>query len=354
MIRLLLERLKSHESAWPFLEPVDPEKHGCPNYFHIIKTPMGIIRSHQDLSLIEDNISNGSIQNQKEFCDQFVLMISNCCKFNPKTHNVHKAGLVLAKFFEKQIGATINWNESGVVFKKNKNRIDDSVNEQSTEDLVRNKAKTAGKAINQKTYYGETETLETSSPKPTKILKDPKPKKAKVTVEYPAFRVERGNMTGNFKQLKPEQFPVIKEIVKSTKNNIYESLLDNAWATINARNDDLLKHDQMANSQQLDDIKTKPDPVIAASGSEKPAGYKSNIDDDDYKSVSNFDPDHEWLNIQGDMDLIDSYQIAVNANISVMMEQRDSYRKIAMANLENMDAEEFVTNYDSEEEEGMC
>lgn len=31
--------LQSHKSAWPFMEPVDPEE--APDYYKVIKEPMG-------------------------------------------------------------------------------------------------------------------------------------------------------------------------------------------------------------------------------------------------------------------------------------------------------------------------
>lgn len=48
----ILNQLKKHKSASPFLMPVDPKRDGIPNYFDIVKQPM-------DLSTIEHNLTEG-------------------------------------------------------------------------------------------------------------------------------------------------------------------------------------------------------------------------------------------------------------------------------------------------------
>lgn len=45
MISVMLLLQQSHKMAWPFLEPVDP--HDAPDYYHIIKEPMGKNKSWQ-------------------------------------------------------------------------------------------------------------------------------------------------------------------------------------------------------------------------------------------------------------------------------------------------------------------
>ena len=49
----LLQQLKKHPSAWPFLEPVDPIKLGVPTYFAVIKEPI-------DFGTIGNNLRSGA------------------------------------------------------------------------------------------------------------------------------------------------------------------------------------------------------------------------------------------------------------------------------------------------------
>lgn len=40
LLSLLIFSLQAHKSAWPFMEPVDPEE--APDYYKVIKEPMGV------------------------------------------------------------------------------------------------------------------------------------------------------------------------------------------------------------------------------------------------------------------------------------------------------------------------
>ncbi len=48
----LLQQLKSYKHSWPFLEPVDAEALGIPEYYQIISEPM-------DLSTAEQKLKSG-------------------------------------------------------------------------------------------------------------------------------------------------------------------------------------------------------------------------------------------------------------------------------------------------------
>lgn len=38
----ITEALLADENGWPFAEPIDPVRDGCPNYFIVIKKPMDL------------------------------------------------------------------------------------------------------------------------------------------------------------------------------------------------------------------------------------------------------------------------------------------------------------------------
>jgi Bromodomain len=53
VLQKIQSNLFKHPAAAPFVEPVNPELHGCPDYFSVIKEPM-------DLSLIQTKLDDGT------------------------------------------------------------------------------------------------------------------------------------------------------------------------------------------------------------------------------------------------------------------------------------------------------
>ncbi|KAI8915538.1 hypothetical protein EDD86DRAFT_243548 [Gorgonomyces haynaldii] len=71
----MLTLIKQHQAAQHFLEPVDPVRMNCPDYFDIVQEPM-------DISTLEKmDVSD------EEFVHWFMKMVQNACQYNPKEHN---------------------------------------------------------------------------------------------------------------------------------------------------------------------------------------------------------------------------------------------------------------------------
>ncbi|KAI2618130.1 Bromodomain-containing protein [Hypoxylon sp. NC1633] len=87
-LRQLLDQIKSHNKAGPFLKPVD--KAEAPSYYKIIKSPM-------DLSTMEVKLQDNQYQDPKDLFDDLWLMFWNCHKYNNKGTKTVQYGTVLEK-----------------------------------------------------------------------------------------------------------------------------------------------------------------------------------------------------------------------------------------------------------------
>jgi bromodomain-containing factor 1 len=74
----ILDQLKQHKCAWPFLEAVDVETFGIPEYHEIIKEPM-------DFSTIEVNLKSGYYQTPAQFHQDVMKIFNNSYIFNEGT-----------------------------------------------------------------------------------------------------------------------------------------------------------------------------------------------------------------------------------------------------------------------------
>jgi hypothetical protein len=75
----ILEQIKNHPDAWPFLDPVDEDF--APDYYTKISQPM-------DLEKMEQRVSTKYYQSVNEFMSDFDLIVDNCKKYNgPESGN---------------------------------------------------------------------------------------------------------------------------------------------------------------------------------------------------------------------------------------------------------------------------
>ena len=87
----ILMKLRAHQDAFIFLEPVDPAI--LPDYYIKIKNPI-------DLSTIQQKLNNGMYTTLDSFSGDFKLMISNCYAYNAKKSFGHNAGVSLDRYIK--------------------------------------------------------------------------------------------------------------------------------------------------------------------------------------------------------------------------------------------------------------
>nr|XP_020845714.1 bromodomain adjacent to zinc finger domain protein 2A isoform X4 [Phascolarctos cinereus] len=90
---IILMEMESHDSAWPFLEPVNPRL--VSGYRRIIKNPM-------DFSTMRERLLRGGYSNSEEFAADALLVFDNCQTFNEDDSEVGKAGHIMRHFFESR------------------------------------------------------------------------------------------------------------------------------------------------------------------------------------------------------------------------------------------------------------
>lgn len=115
----VLDALKKHNNAWPFLEPV--EESYAPQYYEIIEEPM-------DLSTIEQKLDDSKYTTLNDFNADMKLMFENCLDYNGPDSMYTKMANSLEAAFNRQI-------------KKHFPEDDDNSDEDFEEELARKSKK---------------------------------------------------------------------------------------------------------------------------------------------------------------------------------------------------------------------
>ncbi|EDV95519.1 GH15750 [Drosophila grimshawi] len=93
-LKSLIKQIQSHKSAWPFMEPVDPEE--APDYYKVIKEPM-------DLKQMESKLESNTYTKLAEFIGDMTKIFDNCRYYNPKESSFYKCAEALESFFVQKI-----------------------------------------------------------------------------------------------------------------------------------------------------------------------------------------------------------------------------------------------------------
>ncbi len=97
----LLNDLQNHQSAWPFVHPVNKDE--VADYYEVIKNPM-------DLSTMEDKHERDQYPTPEDFIRDAKLIFDNCRKYNNETTPYAKSANRLEKFMWQQIRAIPEWS----------------------------------------------------------------------------------------------------------------------------------------------------------------------------------------------------------------------------------------------------
>uniref|UniRef100_A0A8D2L117 Histone acetyltransferase n=1 Tax=Varanus komodoensis TaxID=61221 RepID=A0A8D2L117_VARKO len=89
-LKNLLAQIKTHPSAWPFMEPV--KKSEAPDYYEIIRFPI-------DLKTMTERLKNRYYVTKKLFIADLQRIITNCREYNPPESDYCKCANTLEKFF---------------------------------------------------------------------------------------------------------------------------------------------------------------------------------------------------------------------------------------------------------------
>jgi hypothetical protein len=90
----LLQNLKKHPLAGPFLQPVDPVALNLSDYLEVVKDPM-------DLSTVERNLKVGVYANSQQFANDVRRIWLNAFTYNAVNSEMFFITLEMATYFEK-------------------------------------------------------------------------------------------------------------------------------------------------------------------------------------------------------------------------------------------------------------
>ncbi|XP_036411161.1 histone acetyltransferase KAT2B [Megalops cyprinoides] len=93
-LKTILQHVKSHQNAWPFMEPV--KKTDAPGYYQVIRFPM-------DLKTMSERLKSRYYTTRKLFMADMQRIFTNCREYNPPESKYYKCANLLEKFFYTKI-----------------------------------------------------------------------------------------------------------------------------------------------------------------------------------------------------------------------------------------------------------
>ncbi|CDQ86742.1 unnamed protein product [Oncorhynchus mykiss] len=93
-LKTILQHVKSHQNAWPFMEPV--KKTEAPGYYQVIRFPM-------DLKTMSERLKSRYYTTRKLFMADMQRIFTNCREYNPPESQYYKCANLLEKVFYTKI-----------------------------------------------------------------------------------------------------------------------------------------------------------------------------------------------------------------------------------------------------------
>jgi histone acetyltransferase len=97
-MKKLITELQDNTHSWPFVEPVA----GVPDYYEVIKNPMGEVVFNTDLRTLSENIENNKYNTLDEFKNDVNLIWTNCRTYNEDGSTYVKCANKLEKWFKER------------------------------------------------------------------------------------------------------------------------------------------------------------------------------------------------------------------------------------------------------------
>uniref|UniRef100_UPI0005218383 histone acetyltransferase KAT2A n=1 Tax=Ciona intestinalis TaxID=7719 RepID=UPI0005218383 len=93
-LKAIVQSMRSHSSAWPFLEPV--KKSEVPNYYDVIKSPM-------DLKTLNEQVRSKQYSTKAQFVTDAQKIFDNCRIFNSPESDYFKCANTMENFFYNKL-----------------------------------------------------------------------------------------------------------------------------------------------------------------------------------------------------------------------------------------------------------
>jgi hypothetical protein len=138
-----VERIRRHNRGSWFREPVNPQKHGVPDYFTFVKKPM-------DLGTVLSKVRKRQYEKPLEVASDVRLVWSNCILYNRADHPASQDASYLSEQFEKEWGKA-NFEQRWIV-------LNSEVDDDGLADKLRNGRELLG------TYMASRELREGRQP----------------------------------------------------------------------------------------------------------------------------------------------------------------------------------------------
>ena len=100
LCRLIAKLKKVDPSSGYFLNPIDPERDGCEDYFDMIQNPICINEIHNKISKEKYGVDNSDFN---LFVADVELCFRNAMVYNPDSHEVHRAAKKLLNRFQQDL-----------------------------------------------------------------------------------------------------------------------------------------------------------------------------------------------------------------------------------------------------------